>query len=317
MDWICPICWVISPVACAVCVARFLDLRRHHGKAGARRTGARRFDGGIQRQQIGLVGDGADQRGRFSPILWAGGQRDRQWSRRSDRLLVFRVVGDDRGLVHLPADLDNRNWDNCSVAAADRGWRRPMLPWPKTATMPGPPTYSVARWCSWCVPHLSTGRLPVPTPRAWRRPGCQTRDIAGQLFSARRLIFALLGSACFDSGLMDPSVFTQHQQCLLHPADFVAGGERGYLNVEILLGQPVDGTGQRLNAPAYPAADDQEAADRKADRQSISALQNGLWMPSRPAETADDVRNFEHQCFVAFVSLTKTILAAGRNRFVE
>ena len=37
------------------------DLGRHHGETASRLAGARRLDGRVQRQQIGLTGDGADQ----------------------------------------------------------------------------------------------------------------------------------------------------------------------------------------------------------------------------------------------------------------
>ena len=38
-----------------------LDLRGDHGKAAAGLAGARRLDGGVERQQIGLPGNGGDQ----------------------------------------------------------------------------------------------------------------------------------------------------------------------------------------------------------------------------------------------------------------
>ena len=38
-----------------------LHLAGHHGKAAAGFAGARRLDGGIERQQIGLLGDVGDQ----------------------------------------------------------------------------------------------------------------------------------------------------------------------------------------------------------------------------------------------------------------
>ncbi len=34
-----------------------LDLLRHHGEAAAGVAGARRLDGGVERQQVGLLGD--------------------------------------------------------------------------------------------------------------------------------------------------------------------------------------------------------------------------------------------------------------------
>ena len=38
-----------------------LYLGRHHGKAPPRLAGPRRLDGGVQRQQVGLPGDGVDE----------------------------------------------------------------------------------------------------------------------------------------------------------------------------------------------------------------------------------------------------------------
>ena len=38
-----------------------LDLARHHRKAAAGFAGARRFDGGVERQEIGLLGDVGDE----------------------------------------------------------------------------------------------------------------------------------------------------------------------------------------------------------------------------------------------------------------
>ena len=40
---------------------QLLHLGRHHGKALAGLAGARRLDGGVERQQVGLAGDGVDQ----------------------------------------------------------------------------------------------------------------------------------------------------------------------------------------------------------------------------------------------------------------
>ena len=46
-----------------------LHLGRHHGKAAAGLAGARRLDGGVERQQVGLAGDGVDQ---FDHVADAG-----------------------------------------------------------------------------------------------------------------------------------------------------------------------------------------------------------------------------------------------------
>ena len=50
-------------------LGQFLDLVGHHGKALARSPGARRFDGGVQRQQIGLRGDVGDRLGHLADLL--------------------------------------------------------------------------------------------------------------------------------------------------------------------------------------------------------------------------------------------------------
>ena len=44
-------------------LGQFLDLIRHNGKSFTRLTGTRRLDGGIKRQQIGLLGDLGDRLG--------------------------------------------------------------------------------------------------------------------------------------------------------------------------------------------------------------------------------------------------------------
>ena len=55
------ICVPISSVALAVCAASALTSWRDDGEALAGLAGARRLDGGVERQQIGLLGDRRDQ----------------------------------------------------------------------------------------------------------------------------------------------------------------------------------------------------------------------------------------------------------------
>ena len=55
------ICVPISSVALAVCAASALTSLGDHGEALAGLAGARRLDGGVERQQVGLLGDRGDQ----------------------------------------------------------------------------------------------------------------------------------------------------------------------------------------------------------------------------------------------------------------
>ena len=55
------ICWPISPVAFEVCSRQRLYLGSHDGEAAAGIAGAGRLDGGVERQQVGLLGDGVDE----------------------------------------------------------------------------------------------------------------------------------------------------------------------------------------------------------------------------------------------------------------
>ena len=68
-------CWVSAWMAliCALLFSRLgglarqrLDFARDHRKALAGFAGAGRFDGGVERQQIGLAGDGLDQPDHFA-----------------------------------------------------------------------------------------------------------------------------------------------------------------------------------------------------------------------------------------------------------
>ena len=56
--WMSAICSEISSVALAVWLGQRLDLGGHDRKAAAGLAGARGLDGGVQRQQVGLRGDG-------------------------------------------------------------------------------------------------------------------------------------------------------------------------------------------------------------------------------------------------------------------
>ena len=83
-----------------------LDLLRDHREALAGLAGARRLDGGVERQQVGLLGDRRDQ---LDDVADAAG-RLRQFADARVGLLrlLDRLVGDPAGLLHLPADLVDR-----------------------------------------------------------------------------------------------------------------------------------------------------------------------------------------------------------------
>ena len=78
----------------------------HDGEAAAGLAGARRLDGGVERQQVGLPGDGVDQ---FDDVADPG-RRLRQFADPIVGLarLVDRLVGDARRVLHLAADLVDR-----------------------------------------------------------------------------------------------------------------------------------------------------------------------------------------------------------------
>ncbi len=65
------ICWPISPVAFESLFRQRLHFGRHDGEAAAGLAGAGRLDGGVERQQIGLLGDGVDE---FDHRADAGGR---------------------------------------------------------------------------------------------------------------------------------------------------------------------------------------------------------------------------------------------------
>ena len=77
-----------------------LDLLRDHGEAAAGFARARRLDGGVQRQQVGLLGDGRDQLGDVADPL--GRLRQFVDARVGALRLFDRFVGDAVG-VRAPA----------------------------------------------------------------------------------------------------------------------------------------------------------------------------------------------------------------------
>lgn len=61
-DCMSEICWLISPVALAVFSASaFTSEEGNQGETAAGLAGARSFNGGVKRQQVGLAGDSIDQ----------------------------------------------------------------------------------------------------------------------------------------------------------------------------------------------------------------------------------------------------------------
>ena len=64
----------MSCVALPVCVAETLDLLRHHGEAAAGLAGARRLDGGVERQKIGLRGDARNEIHHVADAIGGGGE---------------------------------------------------------------------------------------------------------------------------------------------------------------------------------------------------------------------------------------------------
>ncbi|MNC11604.1 hypothetical protein D3C75_593050 [compost metagenome] len=83
------------------------DLPRHHGEATAMGAGPRRLDGGVQRQQIGLDGDLADQFDNVANLPHAAVQRlhaaGRTIDHIADRLGVLTGAADHRvhGVLHV------------------------------------------------------------------------------------------------------------------------------------------------------------------------------------------------------------------------
>ena len=93
-----------------------LHFGRDHRKAAAGLAGARRLDGGVQRQQVGLAGDGVDQLDHIADAAC----RLRQLADAVVGLLrlVDRLVGDARRFLHLTADLVDRGRSFPRVADA-------------------------------------------------------------------------------------------------------------------------------------------------------------------------------------------------------
>ena len=81
-------------------VGQALDLVGNHREALAGIAGARRLDGGVQRQKVGLLGDVGDQRGHPLDLL----ARLFQFADQLGRAIgvIHRLVGQFRGIVYLP-----------------------------------------------------------------------------------------------------------------------------------------------------------------------------------------------------------------------
>ena len=83
-----------------------LHFRSDHRKAAAGLAGARRLDGGVQRQQVGLAGDGVDQ---FDHVAdTAGGLRQFADPVVGGTSLADGVTRHPRRFLHLAADLGDR-----------------------------------------------------------------------------------------------------------------------------------------------------------------------------------------------------------------
>ena len=96
----------ISSVAFAVWLASDFTSDGDHGKAAAGIAGASRLDGGVQRQQIGLLGNRRDQLDDVADLL----RRARQFADAAVGLLGLTYGGfrDLAGFLHAPADLVDR-----------------------------------------------------------------------------------------------------------------------------------------------------------------------------------------------------------------
>ena len=100
------ICAPISSVALRGLRGERLHLRGDDREAAAGFAGARRLDGGVERQQVGLLGDRGDQ---LHDVADAA-RRLRQLVDAAVGLLrlLHRLVGDPARLLHLAADLVHR-----------------------------------------------------------------------------------------------------------------------------------------------------------------------------------------------------------------
>ena len=102
-DWIAVTCPAISSVAFAVWLASSLTSDATTAKPAAGLAGARGLDGRVQRQQIGLAGDRADQAQHVADLLGGRGQAAHHLGGLSG--LDHGALGDLAGMGDLPADL--------------------------------------------------------------------------------------------------------------------------------------------------------------------------------------------------------------------
>ena len=96
----------ISSVAFCVAVESALTSLRHHRKSAAGIARAHRLDRGVEREQVGLLGDRRDQAHHIADLGRGGLQPVDALARRGRR--AAGVVGERAGLAHLPADLVGR-----------------------------------------------------------------------------------------------------------------------------------------------------------------------------------------------------------------
>ena len=87
-------------------VRQLLHLGGHHGEALAGLAGARRLDGGVERQQVGLARDGVDEGDDLADLLRAVRQRLHELVGLAR--ILHGAGGGSRGLRHLGADLVGR-----------------------------------------------------------------------------------------------------------------------------------------------------------------------------------------------------------------
>ena len=87
-------------------VGQRLHLGGDHRKAAAGFAGARRFDGGVQRQQVGLRGDRVDQFDHLADLLGAG--RQHLHGGVGALGIAHRLAGDLARARHLPGNLGDR-----------------------------------------------------------------------------------------------------------------------------------------------------------------------------------------------------------------
>ena len=85
---------------------KLLHLGRYHREAAARFAGARRFDGGVERQQRGLPGDGVDQLDDFLDA--PGSEPENTHGLVGARQLAGRPLTRRACFIHLPAGIDRQ-----------------------------------------------------------------------------------------------------------------------------------------------------------------------------------------------------------------